>query len=207
MHTDRPSQHATLLCRLSSKHTEYISNGIGTLSVCLIKNHVMKTYGDVEVYRLHSPGHLTPRYIMERRRGTPRSRCEEENVLSLLEIEPRFSGLPAHILVTILTEMKSREVLTTILWSFWTWSLKKNTSFWDVTSCSQVQVRWRFGGTCRLHLRCRIYVKKAAIKEQTPWLSYCHDLGVTVDGVWIGYWIYWPLIHMTRKCRQLQRHR
>jgi hypothetical protein len=27
---------------------------------------------------------------------------------------------------------------------------------------------------------------------------YCHDLGVTTDGVWIGEWIYWPLMHTTR---------
>jgi hypothetical protein len=59
----------------------------------------------VEVYQLHSLGHLTPRHPMERRLGTPRSRCRrcgEENVLFLFEIEPRFSGRRAYILVTIL---------------------------------------------------------------------------------------------------------
>jgi hypothetical protein len=30
--------------------------------------------------------------------------------------------------------------------------------------------------------------------------------GVAVNGVWIGYCIYWPLIHMTRNLKQLQRH-
>jgi hypothetical protein len=25
-----------------------------------------------------------------------------------------------------------------------------------------------------------------------------HDLGVSIDGVRIGVWIYWPLIHTTR---------
>jgi hypothetical protein len=37
--------------------------------------------------------------------------------------------------------------------------------------------------------------------------SYCHDLGVTVDGVRICEWIYWPLIRMTRNYKQFQRHR
>jgi hypothetical protein len=46
------------------------------------------------------------------------TRCGEQNALPLLEIEPRFSGLPVHILVTILTEINSWEVLTFILWSF-----------------------------------------------------------------------------------------
>jgi hypothetical protein len=30
---------------------------------------------------------------------------------------------------------------------------------------------------------------------------------VTIDGIWIGYWIYWPLLHTTHKDKQLQRHR
>jgi hypothetical protein len=29
---------------------------------------------------------------------------------------------------------------------------------------------------------------------------------VTIDGVWIGEWIYWPLIHTTQNYTQLQRH-
>jgi hypothetical protein len=32
-------------------------------------------------------------------------------------------------------------------------------------------------------------------------------VGVTVDGVWFGYSIYWLLIHMTHKYKYLQRHR
>jgi hypothetical protein len=31
--------------------------------------------------------------------------------------------------------------------------------------------------------------------------------GVTRDGVWIGEWIYWPLIHTTRNYKQLLRYR
>jgi hypothetical protein len=27
---------------------------------------------------------------------------------------------------------------------------------------------------------------------------YCNNLYVTIDGIWIGEWIYWPLIHTTR---------
>jgi hypothetical protein len=30
---------------------------------------------------------------------------------------------------------------------------------------------------------------------------------VTIDGVWTGEWIYWPLIHTTWNYKQLQRHR
>jgi hypothetical protein len=30
---------------------------------------------------------------------------------------------------------------------------------------------------------------------------------VIIERVWIGEWIYWPLIHTTRKFKQLQRHR
>jgi hypothetical protein len=31
--------------------------------------------------------------------------------------------------------------------------------------------------------------------------------GVTIDGVWIGYWIYRPLLHTTRNYKQLQCYR
>jgi hypothetical protein len=27
---------------------------------------------------------------------------------------------------------------------------------------------------------------------------YCDNIGMTTDGVWIGEWIYWPLIHTTQ---------
>jgi hypothetical protein len=37
--------------------------------------------------------------------------------------------------------------------------------------------------------------------------GYCHDLRVTIDGVWIGEWIYWPLVHPTRNYKHLQRYR
>jgi hypothetical protein len=30
---------------------------------------------------------------------------------------------------------------------------------------------------------------------------------VTIDGVFIGEWIYWPLIHATQSYKQSQRHR
>jgi hypothetical protein len=42
---------------------------------------------------------------------------------------------------------------------------------------------------------------------QTQHRIYCHDLGVTVDGVWIGEWIYWPLIHTNWNYKWLQRYR
>jgi hypothetical protein len=34
--------------------------------------------------------------------------------------------------------------------------------------------------------------------------SGCHDLGVILDGVWIGDWLYWPLvlIDTTRNYKQ-----
>jgi hypothetical protein len=35
---------------------------------------------------------------------------------------------------------------------------------------------------------------------------YCHVVCVTIDGVWIGEWIYWPLIHAPRDCKKLQHH-
>jgi hypothetical protein len=31
-------------------------------------------------------------------------------------------------------------------------------------------------------------------------------MGVSIDGVWIGVWIYWPLVHVTRNYKQLQRY-
>jgi hypothetical protein len=34
-----------------------------------------------------------------------------------------------------------------------------------------------------------------------------HSRGVTIDGVWIGEWIHWPLIHTARKYKYLQRQR
>jgi hypothetical protein len=37
--------------------------------------------------------------------------------------------------------------------------------------------------------------------------QYFHVACVTIDGVWIGEWIYWPLIYTTRNYKQLQRHR
>jgi hypothetical protein len=38
--------------------------------------------------------------------------------------------------------------------------------FWDIAACSLLEVIQRFGGTCS------------------------RDLVVTIDGVWIGEWIY-----------------
>jgi hypothetical protein len=38
-------------------------------------------------------------------------------------------------------------------------------------------------------------------------LIMSHIWGVTIDGVWIGSWIYWPLIHTTRNCKSSQRYR
>jgi hypothetical protein len=37
--------------------------------------------------------------------------------------------------------------------------------------------------------------------------KYYNNLGVTIDRVWIGEWIYWPLMHTTRNCKYLQRYR
>jgi hypothetical protein len=34
--------------------------------------------------------------------------------------------------------------------------------------------------------------------------TYCHDLGVNVDGAWTGYWFYRPLVHTIRHYKQLQ---
>jgi hypothetical protein len=31
--------------------------------------------------------------------------------------------------------------------------------------------------------------------------------GVTIDGVWTGEWVYWPLIHTTQNYRQLKHRR
>jgi hypothetical protein len=46
------------------------------------------------------------------------------------------------------------------------------------------------------------------VKAEQPSITYCHVFrGVTIDGVWIGEWIYWPLIHTTRNYKHLQRHR
>jgi hypothetical protein len=38
---------------------------------------------------------------------------------------------------------------------------------------------------------------------------YCHDLGVIIDGVWIGECIYWPLVllHTTRNYKPSQHYR
>jgi hypothetical protein len=32
-------------------------------------------------------------------------------------------------------------------------------------------------------------------------------VGVTIDGVWVGEWIYWPLTHTPRHYKQLQHQR
>jgi hypothetical protein len=36
---------------------------------------------------------------------------------------------------------------------------------------------------------------------------HCHIVYVTIDGVSIGEWIYWLLIHTIRNYKQLQNHR
>jgi hypothetical protein len=41
------------------------------------------------------------------------------------------------------------------------------------------------------------------LKNMNYYHYYCHDWGVTIDGVWIGEWIYWPLIHTTRNHKHL----
>jgi hypothetical protein len=33
--------------------------------------------------------------------------------------------------------------------------------------------------------------------------SLSSSMCVTIDGVWIGEWIYWPLLHMTQNYKQL----
>jgi hypothetical protein len=44
--------------------------------------------------------------------------------------------------------------------------------------------------------------------RKVQWNSlYCHDLGVTIDGVQTGEWIYWPLIHMTQNYKHLKCYR
>jgi hypothetical protein len=48
---------------------------------------------------------------------------------------------------------------------------------------------------------------KASVFKKRKCIKYCHVLGcVTMDGVWIGEWIYWPLIHTTWNYKQLQRY-
>jgi hypothetical protein len=37
-------------------------------------------------------------------------------------------------------------------------------------------------------------------------LILSRSIYVTTDRVWVGEWIYWPLIHTTRNYKQLQRH-
>jgi hypothetical protein len=51
---------------------------------------------------------------------------------------------------------------------------------------------------------CALTCTILALRSHVIILSH---VGATIDGLWIGEWIYWPLIHMTRKYKQLQRYR
>jgi hypothetical protein len=41
----------------------------------------------------------------------------------------------------------------------------------------------------------------------SQWVCMSRFRCVTIDGVWIGEWIYWPLMHITRNYKHLQHYR
>jgi hypothetical protein len=47
-----------------------------------------------------------------------------------------------------------------------------------------------------LHMCAIFYIKKNTSLE---FIIECHDLGVTIDEIWTGEWIYLPLVHTTQK--------
>jgi hypothetical protein len=49
----------------------------------------------------------------------------------------------------------------------------KSSIFWDIATCSQLEVNWRFGGICLLHLQCwRINMKYVASRAVASYLLH-----------------------------------
>jgi hypothetical protein len=48
---------------------------------------------------------------------------------------------------------------------------------------------------------------KYAVEMGLGTMTFSHSMSVTIDGVWICEWIYWPLTHTTRNYQSLERHR
>jgi hypothetical protein len=101
------------------------------------------------------------------------------------EISVRIFGVPVEVRTDYLWNIKSRAV-----------PLRQPARDWLLVDAEN--------GSNTLHAAAMLLLP-------VPWgrngWSYCHHLWVATDGVWIGYWIYWPLIHSTRHYKHLQRYR
>jgi hypothetical protein len=61
---------------------------------------------------------------------------------------------------------------------------------------------WCYALFSRLYSFCLHGVGRHISRNILSWF-----MGVTIDGVWTGEWIYWPLVHRTRNYKHLQRYR
>jgi hypothetical protein len=78
--------------------------------------------------------------------------------------------------------------------------------FWYVGLMSKVWPQLSFT-SCIMYNDHWFSVARIGQRNLVTYLGkYCHIVCVTIDGVWIGDSIYWPLIHTTRNYKQLQHH-
>jgi hypothetical protein len=122
--------------------------------------------------RLLDPLGNIPRYPLDRRLGGPQSRSGPygENSLSQARIEPCASS------VLSLYRLSSPGSPSTSL---------RSSVFWNITLCSPLKVKRRFGGTCHFHLQSwRIKPSKKLLwstgSEQETLLA-CVLLGILLN--------------------------
>jgi hypothetical protein len=61
---------------------------------------------------------------------------------------------------------------------------------------NQIWSLFSYSGTRWVYRYVLFWVRQLCMRQwiqNFSFLTYCHNLGV-----WIGYWIYWPLVHTTR---------
>jgi hypothetical protein len=77
-------------------------------------------------------------------------------------------------------KFKRKQVQEIYVIRVYTILLMKSSIFWDITSCSPLNVNWRFGGTCCLHLQGR-RISQARNQRESRWQaeqSACRNFGL-----------------------------
>lgn len=81
----------------------------------------------------------------------------------------------------------------------WIWNVTLSPDEALLTTASVLE---KFSYVSTTLFPCSAYSSRR-LRQQIP-TKYCHVWGVTINGVWFGERIYWPLIHTTRNYKHLQ---